>query len=102
MDNNSKKYDAGKNRAGLMVAGFSRALTAVANVTTFGADKYAPNTWQHLPHGTERYTDALYRHLLAEHQGEPVDPESGIHHAAHAAWSALARLELELRKEATQ
>ena len=42
------------------------------------------------------YTDALYRHLLAE---SPDDPDTGLLHAAHAAWNALARLELLLKEE---
>ena len=50
-----------------------------------------------VPDGVNRYTDALARHLLAEAIGEKVDPESGLYHAAHAAWNALARLDLMLR-----
>ena len=52
-----------------------------------------------VPHGCERYTDAMYRHLLAEAAGQQCDAESGLAHAAHAAWCALARLELMLRDE---
>jgi hypothetical protein len=37
----------------------------------------------------------MVRHLLAEAETD-IDPESGLLHAAHAAWSALARLELML------
>jgi len=32
------KLDAGKNRLGLMIGGFPRALEAVGQVTTFGAN----------------------------------------------------------------
>jgi hypothetical protein len=91
------KHDANKPRVGLMVGGFSRALTAVAEVATFGASKYSDNGWKDMPNGHARCTDAMLRHLLAEQCGETKDPESGIHHAAHAAWNALARLEYELR-----
>ena len=52
-----------------------------------------------VPNGCERYTDAMYRHLLAEAAGQKCDAESGLAHAAHAAWCALARLELMLRDE---
>jgi hypothetical protein len=90
------KYDQGKPRAGLMVEGFSDALLAVADVTTFGAIKYAPRGWLHVPDALDRYTDALYRHLLAYSRGEWVDPDSGLPHLAHAAWNALAVLQLEL------
>ena len=34
--------------------------------------------------------------LLAEASGHVQDDESGLQHAAHAAWNALARLELML------
>ena len=87
------KLDAGKPRMSLVMGGFSNALQEVGRVGTFGAKKYSDNGWHGVPNGKERYTDALYRHLL---QDGP-DAESGIEHAAHAAWNALARLELLLR-----
>lgn len=89
------KLDAGKIRAGLMVNGFRRALLEVAKVTTYGTAKYTPNGWQDVPDGEASCTDAMFRHLLA---GEERDPESGLLHAAHAAWNALAILELKLRR----
>ena len=92
------KYDSGKARTGLMFTGFASALNRVAEVTTFGADKYTPNGWVSVPSASERYTDAMYRHLLAG-VSEKLDPESGIEHLAHAAWNILAVLELQLRKE---
>jgi hypothetical protein len=91
------KLDEGKNRIGLMVGGFPHALEAVAQVTSFGAKKYAPNSWLEVPDGHARYTDAMYRHLLAEAAGETHDTDSGLLHAAQAAWNALARLELRIR-----
>lgn len=90
------KLDHGKPRAGLVLGGFARALTAVSDVGTFGAKKYTPHGWRSVPHGIERYTDAMVRHQLAEASGEQTDSESGLSHAAHAAWNALARLELLL------
>lgn len=39
------KLDAGKLRADLMLDGFPRALTAVAEVATYGATKYTPHGW---------------------------------------------------------
>lgn len=91
------KLDQGKVRPGLVLGGFSRALTEVSRVGTFGANKYTDNGWQHVPDGISRYTDAMHRHLLAEAAGEQRDPESELLHAAHAAWNALARLDLMLR-----
>ncbi len=91
------KFDEGKPCAALL-GDFGLALMAVADVATFGAEKYAPGGWLHVDDGRQRYTSALWRHLLAE----PLcgfDDESGRRHAAHVAWNALARLELILRAE---
>jgi hypothetical protein len=92
------KLDAGKNRLGLVLFGFARALQEVGRVGTYGANKYTDNGWTEVPDGERRYTDALLRHLLREATGEQCDPDTGLHHAAHAAWNALARLDLALRK----
>ena len=92
------KHDSGKVRASLPIQDFPRALTAVAWVSTFGAAKYAAHSWKLVPRAGERYEDALHRHILAQASGEVNDPESGLPHAAHVAWNALALLELQLRK----
>lgn len=92
------KDDAEKRRMGLVVMGFARALDAVADVATFGARKYTDDGWVSVPDGQRRYTDAMLRHITAEGRGEAVDAESGLAHAAHCAWNALARLELALRE----
>ena len=89
------KMDAGKQRAGLVLLGFSRALEEVIRVGTYGAEKYSPNGWLSVPDGEARYTDAMLRHLMAG-QRETCDPDTGIHHAAHTAWNALARLHMML------
>lgn len=91
------KLDAGKVRPELVIRGFARALLAVAEVGTYGANKYSDDGWQDVPNGERRYTDAMYRHLLEEHAGELCDKDTKMPHAAHAAWNALARLELMLR-----
>lgn len=93
------KLDANKPRMSLVFGAFPRALTQIAHVGTFGAAKYTDHGWIYVPNGLSRYTDALYRHLIAEHSGEINDDQSGLHHAAHAAWNALARLELLLREQ---
>ena len=98
-DQPGAKLDAGKPRAGLVIAGFSRALYAVSEVGTFGAKKYTDFGWLSVPDGIDRYHDALFRHLLAEGAGEEYDQESDCLHAAHAAWNALARLELMLMRD---
>lgn len=92
------KLDAGKPRPGLVLGGFARSLAAVVDVGTYGAKKYTDNGWMEVPGGIARYTDAMHRHLLKEATGEWADPDTGIAHAAHAAWNALARLDLMLRQ----
>ena len=91
------KHDQGKPMTGLMLQDFARALETVATVTTFGAQKYSPSGWLAVPEAGRRYTDALCRHLLADLRGEATDGESGLPHLAHAAWNALALLELRGR-----
>lgn len=91
------KYDQGKPRASLVLGGFHRALLEVSKVGTFGANKYSDNGWKAVPNAHQRYSDAMLRHWLAE-ATEDIDSESGLSHAAHLAWNALARLELLLRE----
>lgn len=78
---------------------FPRAIEQVAAISTFGASKYAWKGWITVPDGITRYSDAMVRHLIAEGKGELLDRDSGLRHAAHAAWGALARLELMLRND---
>lgn len=91
------KLDKGKPRAALLLD-FGNALTAVAEVATYGAEKYSDGGWLHVPNGEQRYADAGMRHRLADNT-EPTDPESGLSHLAHAAWNILAELELRIRAQ---
>ena len=97
-----KKYDNGKNRMGLMCENFSRALWKVAEVSTFGANKYGENSWQNLDNAKSRYLDALCRHLFKHLQGEKIDNESGLLHLSAVCWNALALLEFELDNKLEQ
>lgn len=94
------KYDAGKPAVyrGL-IQYFPRALMAVAEVSTFGASKYAWAGWADVDEGFERYKDAQFRHALLDAMGENVDAHSGLSHLMHEAWGALATLELYLREQ---
>lgn len=88
----------GKVRPSLILDAMPRALMAVAEVGTYGANKYSENGWLEVPDGIKRYTDAMDRHRLKEKIEGPIDLESGtLLHAAQTAWNALARLELILR-----
>ena len=75
---------------------FPNACMAVAEVSQHGASKYVWKGWIDVPDGKVRYTDALVRHLIKESIEGEIDPDFGLLHAAHLAWSALARLELIL------
>lgn len=93
------KYDGGKSpiyRGALSY--FPRAIGAVASVSAFGASKYAWKGWEGVPNGFERYSDALVRHLTYEGQGEVLDPDSRLLHAAHVCWNSNARLEILLKE----
>jgi hypothetical protein len=92
------KMDAEKPRTNLVLGGFSQALLAVSEVGTMGAKKYTDNGWKVVPNGEARYSDALLRHFLEEAAGQAYDAESGLLHAAHTAWNALAILELKLKE----
>lgn len=96
-DPGARKYDHDKPDLSLLLQ-FGEALKAVADVGTFGAKKYSRGGWQKCPDGVNRYTAAMMRHVMSENL-DPNDPETGKLHAAHAAWNALARLELMLRKD---
>lgn len=93
------KLDAGKLRPSLVLGGFARALKAVTAVGTFGATKYTDNGWMEVPNGLTRYDDAKLRHWLDEKSGIPTDKDTGMAHAAHEAWNALARLDLMIREQ---
>lgn len=93
------KLDAGKVRPSLIIEGMARAIWAVAEVATFGANKYTDGGWIEVPKGQERYADAQYRHVLKRAKGEQVDPDSQKLHLAHDAWNALAKLDLFLREQ---
>lgn len=92
------KLDHGKPRVDLVVGGFPRAMLAVAEVAAYGAAKYTEGGWQRVENGVVRYTAAKDRHRVLG-EIERCDTESGLLHAAHEAWNALAVLELILREQ---
>lgn len=94
------KYDGGKPSVFQgVIKYFPRALWAVAEISTFGAKKYAWSGWEGVEDGYNRYKDAQFRHALLEAMGEQNDPDSKLEHLAHEAWGALATLELYLRNK---
>jgi len=91
------KMDGGKPLAGLVLGCFARGLGTVVDVGTYGANKYTPRGWLEVPNGIERYTDAMWRHLLVSNIHEK-DHETGLLHLSHACWNNLAVLELMKRQ----
>lgn len=91
------KHDHGKPRPDLILHTMARAVLEVSKVAAFGAEKYDDDNWLLVDGANRRYADAKARHML---QGaiESHDKESGLLHAAHEAWNALALLELKLRE----
>ena len=80
------KYDGNKIRYDLID---SYSLHKLAEVYTFGAEKYDDNNWRK---GFEfsRIFGALMRHSWAFWRGQNLDKESGLPHLAHAAWCCFA------------
>jgi hypothetical protein len=75
------KYDSEKLMLDLLPP---ELIEAWAEVKTFGAKKYAKNTWQNLEDFENRYYSAAFRHIIAYRKGEEYDKESGLRHLAHA------------------
>lgn len=92
------KFDQGKLRYSLVPP---HALEAVAQVLTFGAEKYEANSWQNIE-DQDRYLDALMRHVEALRKGETHDTGeggSGLQHMAHVAVNAMFLFEFQKIKD---
>ena len=85
------KFDGEKPRMDLVPPS---AVTALAEVLTYGARKYKPNNWLEVD-DVGRYVAAAERHFLAFKNGEKQDPESGLSHLAHAICNLAFLIELE-------
>ena len=93
------KLDAGKVRPSLVLNGFADALAEVFEVAEGGAQKYTPYGWREVADGETRYNDAKLRHQNAAARGEVYDQATGLRHAAHEAWNALAVLQLQIEAD---
>ena len=90
-----KKYDQGKPMFSLIPP---LAEREVAKVLTFGAQKYAPDNWRYVEDHFSRYLSAARRHINMVQLGETHDPETGLHHYAHAICCLMFLLEKELEE----
>lgn len=73
------KYDSGKPQLHYIS---KELVDRVAEVREFGAKKYSPNGWRDGFLYTRTISAAL-RHLMSISDGEDIDSESGLLHAAH-------------------
>lgn len=87
-----RKDDAGKLPYDLLPWG---AVAQVVAVLQYGAKKYAPDNWRQVKDWRRRYFSAACRHLVSWVTGEKLDPETGLHHLAHAACCVLFMIELD-------
>ena len=81
-----KKHDKDKVRLDLITPEF---IIEIGKVLTFGANKYAPESWKQVPNRQDRYYAAALRHLLAYRRGIKTDYETGLSHLAHAACNIM-------------
>lgn len=80
------KHDGGKYRHSLLPQG---VLQEVIKVLEHGANKYAPDNWKKVPDARTRYYDAAHRHMDQYWAGEMTDPDTDLHHLAHAICSLM-------------
>lgn len=83
------KQKAGKIRYDLIPV---TPLRQIADVYTFGCQKYSDENWRKGLPWKDCYA-ALLRHEEAARGGEWINEESGLPHLAHAAWWCIALLE---------
>jgi hypothetical protein len=72
------------------------ALLKAAEVLTRAEEVHPLGTWQSKPAGY--HLDAAMRHIAA-HLSDPVDPQFGLPHLAHASCRVLMALAQEMRGE---
>ena len=77
---NGQKFDDDKPRMDLLPP---QVLQDVAQIFTFGAEKYGDHNWRDGINYSRIYA-ACMRHLTAFWDGETFDPESDMHHLDHA------------------
>lgn len=90
------KHDEGKPQFSLIKPD---ALMEMVAVLTYGAKKYSPDNWKMLENARQRYFDAANRHLWQWYGGEERDPESGLHHLAHAMSSLMFLIQMDKDEE---
>lgn len=90
---NQNKTDeiANELQIGTMIHRFARAIYEISKVEAYNLEN------NQTENNSERYLNSMYLHFLTDAAGQKFDDNSKILHIAHAAWSAIALLENELR-----
>lgn len=92
------KHDAGKPELDLLALIPDFASTQIARALRHGGEKYGFHNFYKKGATFRRYGAALLRHTFAWLRGEDFDPESGLHHLAHAGACVVILLALIDRK----
>lgn len=94
-DGCGRKHDDAKVDYSLIKTAAEREFAAALS---YGAELYGRDNWKDVPQAFDRYFAALRRHLAAFRAGEIFDPQSGLHHLAHAECCVHFILELALEQ----
>lgn len=86
------RFGAGKVRYDLVAAW---GMEQIAKVYTYGTIKYDDDNWWKGLKWKKDVLGCIFRHTWAWVRGERFDPESGLHHLAHAAWNCITLMEYE-------
>lgn len=97
----NQKFDTGKSPIYRgFIKYFPRAIQKVADISQMGKNKYGEwGGWRNVDDAQNRYEDGKCRHMIEEAKGNLTDSESKQLHLAHAAWNAMAVLELYLLEQ---
>jgi len=69
----------------------------LARVYGYGIEKYGDRNWEK-GYRWGLALAAMIRHILRFWRGESIDPETGCHHLAHAAWHCFTLMTFEKRQ----
>ena len=95
LGNEFVKHDTGKLQWSILPF---EELEDVVRVLMHGAEKYTVDNWKKCE-DTDRYKDALMRHVIAYTKGEKIDNEFGLSHLAHAVCNCLFLMWFDKHKE---
>jgi len=91
-------FDSGKARMDQIPP---LAMEAVSQVFGYGAKKYGEHNWARYSTSWKwgQMIGSMLRHIFAWMRRENLDPESGMHHLAHAGCNVMMLLELILTSQ---